>query len=473
MKHAYLTILILVCLLAFLPGTVQAASAQTSNKEINFVYLHGYTGTSADLQLLSDNIESRIPTYIANYQNQHSGITVSTDALLRSYPNTVDINTWAINIAEAVNVHFAGKKNLVLVGHSMGGKAALYAVAHNIGNIADKVAMVVTINSPITSLGDYYYVGGDTPLDFWGAQKIAPNQGVLGSLINYDSSEDGKWVGTHKHWIAFVSAESNPLSDQFNTNGVDPMPRNMDDTIVPISGQYADGADVIYYGQYSHSDFTQLDEVSGNIAEQILNYIFGGSVQRSVLARSGSFEHKAGLLPGTVKWDDLVGGVLANNGTVTHFNDSYFKWQSWEDVVGNAALGVTRSSYQTVQTNSSPIFTGLTRVSWAGDSAEDGRIVLRTRAAPRSTVQVDWSVYQVGLLPQGIERDHYEVEISTGTPYSSVGQISWKSSDLRDLRLVASSQAQSPFRWFNANWRVYYKESVQRQILDDLPADTP
>ena len=39
----------------------------------------------------------------------------------------------------------------------MGGKAALYAVAHNIGNLADKVAMVVTSNSPIKKLSNYYF----------------------------------------------------------------------------------------------------------------------------------------------------------------------------------------------------------------------------------------------------------------------------------------------------------------------------
>ena len=141
--------------------------------------------------------------------------------------------------------------------------------------------------------------------------------------------------------------------------------------------------------------------------------------------------------------------------------------------MGNASLGVTRSSFQTVQINSSPFFTGITQVSWASDNDQDGRIVLKTRAAPRSTVQVDWSVYQEGLLSQGIERDRYEVEIATGTPYTSLSQVGWQSSDPRDLRLVISSQAQSPFRWFKANWRVYYKESVQRQILDTLPADTP
>jgi hypothetical protein len=110
MKRVYLVVLSLICLLAVFPTTAQAASAQTSNKEVNFVYLHGYTGTAAGIQLLSDNIESRLPAYIANYENQHPGIEVTSEGLLRSYPNIVDINTWAINIADAITGILPGKR---------------------------------------------------------------------------------------------------------------------------------------------------------------------------------------------------------------------------------------------------------------------------------------------------------------------------------------------------------------------------
>jgi len=167
---------------------------------------------------------------------------------LRSYPNFEGIEAWAQNIADNINKRYPDKKNLVLIGHSMGGKTALYAVAHNVGNLADKVAMVVTINSPIKSLEKYYYVGGDTALDYWAAQMLISEKGVVESLVNHDSSEDGKWVSQNKHWLAFISAESAPLSPQFAVNGIDALPRDMDDLIVPISCQYADGADVVYYG---------------------------------------------------------------------------------------------------------------------------------------------------------------------------------------------------------------------------------
>jgi pimeloyl-ACP methyl ester carboxylesterase len=456
------------------PCLAQAESINNDNvKELNFIFLHGMGGNSGDLQLLEDSIVAQMPAYITNYEYDHPDIKVQTDMLLRCYPNNVDIETWANNIADTINKHFPGKRNLVLIGHSMGGKTALYAVSHNIGNLADKVAMVVTINSPVKSLMNYYYVGGDTALDYWGAQLVISGQGVLESLVNYDSSQDGQWVSSNKHWLAFISSESSPLSSQFDVSGIDALPRDMDDRIVPISCQYSDGADVVYYGQYDHSDFSKLDDVSNNMADQILSYIFGGNIECSVFARGGSFEHKAGLFPGTDYWQDLAGGVLADSGTLTHKNDSYIKWQEWEDVVGSYFAGNMRSSFQTTQKNSFPILTGIKQASWASaDDPEDSRIYLSTRAAPRSSVQVDWSVYQQGLLPSGIKRDHYEVELDTGTQLTSIRQVSWETDDPRDVRLRIWSQAQSPFRWFKSQWRVYFKESRQRKIIDELPVRT-
>jgi hypothetical protein len=295
------------------------------------------------------------------------------------------------------------------------------------------------------------------------------NKGVLESLVNYDSSKDGLWVATNKHWMAFISSESSPISGQFDVNGIDALPRNMDDTIVPISCQYADGADVVYYGDYGHTEFSELNEVSSFIADRIIRYIFGGTLECSVFARGGSFEHKADLFPGTDYWQDTVGEVLTGSGTLTHKNDSLCKWQEWEDTVGGSSDGYERSSFQTTQHNSFPVLTGIKQERWTNpDNQSDFRLHLNTMAAPLSNVNVDWSTYQKGLLPAGIVRDHYEVEIETGTQLSSIGQVFWETTDPHDVRLSISSQAGSPFRWFKAQWRVFYKENRQRQIIDEI-----
>ena len=64
---------------------------------------------------------------------------------------------------------------------------------------------------------------------------------------------------------------------------------------------------------------------------------------------------------------------------------------------------------------------------------------------------------------------HYEVEIVSGTPLSSITRVSWETDDVRDVRLRIQSEAESPLRWFKAEWRVYLKETRQRRVIDEIP----
>jgi hypothetical protein len=114
-------------------------------------------------------------------------------------------------------------------------------------------------------------------------------------------------------------------------------------------------------------------------------------------------------------------------------------------------------------------FSGVGDSRWFSSSdSGDCRLYIRSWTAPRNTVRVDWEIYRLGLLPEGVERDRYEVEIVTGTPLTSINYVSWLTDDPRDLRLRVMSQAESPFRWFEAAWRVYAKEARERQIIDEL-----
>ncbi|MDH5695366.1 MAG: hypothetical protein OEZ00_01980, partial [Dehalococcoidia bacterium] len=437
MKRLAFLITVGLCVQLSLCSLVYAAPEEPVRvKELNFVFLHGAGGGICSLQLLADSITERLPAYIPAYKRTNPGTNVQVDMLQRCYPNDVDINTWANNIADSIDKHFRNKKNLILIGHSMGGKVALYAVAHNIGDLADKVALVVTINSPIKSLDKYYVTGGASPLDYCRARWLLSDQGICNSVVYYDSSEDGRWVGNNGHWLAFISAEAAPLSKQFDVGGVDAFPRDTDDSIIPISAQHSDGADVIYYGEYSHSDFEVLDEVAEFMADQILRYLFGGHIQFSVFATSGTFEHRAGWLPGTDYWEDVVGEVLADSGRLAHVNESYTEWQEWEDVVGEYPTKDKRSSYQINLLEAFPLLASLKESHWLSpDNPEDNRLYIRTRAGPRNYVEVEWSIYQCGLLPLGIERDHYEVRIVTGMPFTNIRQVSWATDDPRDLRL--------------------------------------
>jgi hypothetical protein len=413
-----------------------------------------------------------VEPYILAYEQDNPDIDIQVDILNRCYPSDVNMQTWSGNVADSIGRHFHGKQNIILIGHSAGGKAALYAVAHNIGGITERVAMVVTINSPIKPLDGYYVTGGASVVDYCRARWLLADEGICDSISNYDSSEDGSWVASNKHWLAFVSSESAPSSDQFDFGGVDGWPRDMDDSTIPISAQYSDAADVVYYGEYGHSDFSESEEVAGFMAEQILNYVFGGTIECSVFVRSGTFEHKANWLLGTDYWEDIVGGVLVDSGRLEHMNESFFSWQEWQDVLGETPEGSIRSNYQVSLVNPLLFFTGVAESTWfVADDSQDCQLYIRSWAAPRNRVQVDWKIYRQGLLPEGTERDHYEVEIVTGTPLTTINYASWLTDDPRDLRLRIISQAESPFRWFKAEWRVYAKEPRERQIIDEFSTE--
>jgi pimeloyl-ACP methyl ester carboxylesterase len=469
MKRLLSLIVVLLCAQLAFSSPVQSAPAEPQRvKELNFVFLHGAGGNACNSQLLSDIIAEQIPRYISEYERDHPDTEVRFDMLRRCYPSDVDIHSWAMNIADSIDKYFPDRENLIFIGHSAGGKAALYAVAQNIGGLADKTAMVVTINSPIQPLERYYVTGGGSALDYCRLRWLLSDEGICNSVVYYDSSQDGYRISYKKRWLAFISGEAAPLSEQFDIGGVDAAPRDMDDGVIPMSAQYTEDADVIYYGEYGHSDFAVMPDVAGFIADRILHYIFGGDIACSVLTRGGSFEHEADWLLGKDSWQDFVGEVLADSGSLEYKNDSIFKWQEWEEVLGECPPEGKRSSYQVRLETALPFLTGVRELRWFDpDNPEDCRIFLRTRVAPGSQAKIDWSTRWQGLLPEGIERDRYEVEIVTGTPLTDIDDVSWATDNPRDLRMMISSEAESPFRWFKAQWRAYSKENRYRKVIDE------
>ena len=475
MKRLSIVIATVLCLQLGFAGSVSSAAESTGGvKNLNFVFLHGAAGNPCGPQLLSDSVAEQISSYILEYEQANPGIKVNVNVLNRCYPNDVDIESWAKNIADSVDKYLPAEGKIIFIGHSMGGKSVLYAVAKNIGNLAERTALVVTINSPIKSLDRYSVAGGGSFVTYCRAALWNTTKGACMSVATYDSSEDGKWVGQNRHWLAFISGENAPLSPQFDYGGVDAYPRDMDDGALPMSAQYSDGADVIYYGEYGHSEFHFVKGLADFMAREILKYIFGGTIQCPVLARDGGFQHKAGSLLGTDYWQDIVGDVLGRSSRIWHLNQSYTEWQEWEDIAEYyppTYENDLRSRYEFERVRSAVIFTSIEELRWLNpDNPQDCRLYIRTRAAPRNYIQVDWKIYREGLLSEGTKRDHYEIEIVTGTPLAEVYRASWATENTRDLRVQVWSQAERPFRWFEAKWRVYYQESRFRKIIDEIPA---
>ena len=473
-KRLSITVAVILCLqLGFSGSAVSAADSQAEVKTLNFVFLHGAGGNPCGPQLLADSVEEQIPYYIRDYEQANPGVKVKVNVMNRCYPSEVAVETWAQNIADSVDKYLPGEGKIIFIGHSMGGKSALSAVANNVGNLAERTALVVTINSPIKSMDRYLVAGGGSFVTYCRAALWNTTRGVCMSVGTYDSSEDGKWVSQNRHWLAFISGENAPLSPQFDYGGLDPYPRDMDDGALPMSAQYSDGADVVYYGKYGHSDFHVIKEVADFMAGKILKYIFGGTIECSVLERDGGWQHRAGLFLGTEYWQDTIGDVLGNSSQLWHWNPSYFKWQEWEDTVEYyppTYENQLRSRYEVSREQSSDIFTRINEVRWLSPyKPEDCRLYLRTSAAPRNYIQVDWNIYVQGLLPVGVKRDRYEIEMVAGTPLAKIYQASWMTDNTRDLRVKVSSSGERPFRWYQAKWRVYYREGRQRNVIDEIP----
>jgi len=450
---------------------VQAHLGETT--ELNFVFLHGMGGTPCTLQLLSDQLMELVPLYTASYKAANLNTSIEVNTLARCYSGYVDVHTWAKNITDAINIRFKNRKNLILIGHSMGGKAALYAVANNIGNISEKVAAVVTINSPIRSLSQYYVPGGGPMFEYCRTTSLGSDEGICASLANYDSSKDGAIVSELKHWLAFVSSEPAPLSPLFDRTGVDVWPRNMDDGTVPLVAQFSENADVVYYGEYGHSDIGTKNEPSKLVANQILRYIFGESIECSVFARTGSLEHEADWLLGTDQWTDIVGGLVSDTGTIKHTNKYFYRWQEWEDIIGKHVEGDMRA-YSHVSLSSLPVVSDIKQVSWLTlEDESDPRINVQSRAAPLTTVKIDWTIYKSGLFPQERERTFYDIEMTEGTPLAGIRYASWLNENPNNPVFWIWSEAQSPFRWFKVEWNIYQKEKRLINIIDEITSTTP
>jgi hypothetical protein len=305
--------------------------------------------------------------------------------------------------------------------------------------------------------------------DYLRTVLLGSDQGVGGSVAFYDSSADGLKISQEKHWLAFVSAEISPVSTAFDRSGVDIFPRNLDDGVVPLSAQFSEGADVIYYGQYQHSDASALEEISKNLANYILLYTFGYPIEFSVPCRSGTLEHEADWLLGTDRWTDIVGGVVTANGTITHKNTSFYKWEEWEDTIGDCEEGDERS-HSHIHLASMPLLTLISGANWVNsENTSDCRLNVYTKAAPLKTVDVEWTIYSAGILPKENTRSFFDVEISRGTPLASITDVRWWKEDPLNPVVLIRSEAQSPFRWFEAKWNTYMHEFRTVSLIDGIP----
>ena len=79
-----------------------------------------------------------------------------------------------------------------------------------------------------------------------------------------------------------------------------------------------------------------------------------------------------------------------------------------------------------------------------------------------------WSIYECDPQSTGVDRAYYEIKIVAGTPFVAIPEASWLTADPSDTRIRIQSEAQSPFRWLQAEWRVYVNQTRTHRVIDEI-----
>ena len=271
--------------------------------EINVLFLHGMPETPNVLVPLQEKLDDLF-----------AGQNVMLNAWYPHLPDAESIEVWAENIVEEIE-KWDPNGSIVIIGLSMGGKAAIHAVADSKFNIQQRVDTVITINSPIKKFEKYY----NSFFGYWYPPSIIPFMATqvmgyekadgLADVIFYDSTAEADWIAQQKQLLTFISGERYPNDELFDDALGDMFPRAIDDGTVPTPAQYTELSDTIYYGVCQHEAVFRDLTTNGacdKIAENISRYICGKPVHCSVLADSGIIRHKTHFVTQKTSWTDFI-----------------------------------------------------------------------------------------------------------------------------------------------------------------------
>lgn len=278
-------------------------SCCSHRSKFNILFLHGMPETPNVLDPLKEKLEI---------------LFAEKDFLINSWyphlPDAESVDVWAENIADEIN-KWSPDGQIVIIGLSMGGKAALHAVADDSYGIQEKIDIVITINSPIkkfqhfyNSFFGYFYPKPIIPLmatELMGYEK--PDG--LHDVIFFDSTDEADWIAQEKRLLTFYSGEHHPADPLYDDDLGDMFPRVIDDGTVPTPAQYTDYSDSVYYGVHQHEAVFRDLSIGGArdcIAENISRYLLGEPVNFSVLIDSGVISHRTNPFTQDNSWTDSI-----------------------------------------------------------------------------------------------------------------------------------------------------------------------
>jgi pimeloyl-ACP methyl ester carboxylesterase len=336
---------------------------------MNILFLHGTPGEPFHMEPLKDKIEELLHEQGLELNHWNPDL-----------PNSDSLEDWSSNVANAIN-EWGTHERIVIVGHSFGGKVAIYAVYNDIGGMRDKVDTVITVNSPIRKYEGVYYNAyarsyryPDFLISLFAKEIGCEKTDSLKDVFISDCTDEANWVANNKRWLSIVSGERYPNDKKCNWGNVDLFPRDMDDGLVPLSAQYTDQADTVYYGVYRHDAlFENLSEGGGRdiITEIIVKYLLGEELEYSVLTCSGEYHHRADIWPGKDVWDDEVGQMGTKE----------------------------RSHYEVEILPCTTPLTGIESMEWKTPDPNDLRINIKSYAySPWMFIKIRWRIYHKTML---------------------------------------------------------------------------
>ena len=330
-------------------GMQAAAVVQQGTVQLNFLYVHGVKGCPAhrlgaegSLNELQAAVDAALPARVSAYQSAHPGVTVvtrsahanlytapasgyhpsdSTDPLnmddwevgdpgctttKQGHPCTTAYE-WRYRLAREIEGSFpAGAKNVILVGHSTGARAA-FEVAANVGadgvgtqnwGVQGRIAGVVSVQGMVDALGtSKYNVAGIT--SFVSACKYGDaivgfgESCALGNgWCEYASDVGGfpaaDWVARNKRALMLNSwASCSPSAWTGRSDGSLPWDAQGSEYatgtgMTPAPGQTWRPSHGVKYGSFCHSAIVDPG-ISGHATavtsarDRILDWVFNSS----------------------------------------------------------------------------------------------------------------------------------------------------------------------------------------------------
>lgn len=221
----------------------------TVTPSLFLVFLHGWFSNASALTRVVEAVKEMLKA--AGYKDREAYRIFTPDL-----DNKAAHDIWASNIASAItnpeNIPEGAK--IVLIGHSMGGKAALYAVAANVGGITSRVARIITYNTPYLPLNQFRFNKALAPSGTFldGCTLFLPSLGIpfittpalCKSLAEHDSTKDVAVI-TQAHNIevyALYQGEREAASPDCDIPQSLPVkwdlyPDHVDDGLVPVDAQ--------------------------------------------------------------------------------------------------------------------------------------------------------------------------------------------------------------------------------------------